>query len=188
MWGILNELGRHSSKAERGAKQRIARLGPEALTELVAALRRHPNAHARGVAASALARFGRRTKPALLRALRDPAMPVRLQALRALDRVWDHSVAPAVIRLLDDPSGGVRINAIAILARHYVAGATGAVIRKLSDPKWYVRLQAARALGALGTARARVPLRRAEWDPRAAVREAAGKALARIERPRTCRR
>ncbi len=184
VWWILDELGSHSSRAEGRARQRIARLKPEVFPELVAALRHHPNAYARSVAASALIRFGRRARPGLRRALRDPAMPVRLHALLALGRVWDRTVASAVIRLLDDPSGGVRINAIAVLARRRVKGAAGALVRRLDDSKWYVRQQAARALGELGVVRARAALMRATLDPRKAVRDAAGEALARIERVR----
>ena len=184
VWWILDELGSHSSTAERRARQRIARLKPDVFPDLVAAVRHHPNAYARSVAASALVRFDRRARPALLRALRDPAMPVRLHALLALDRVWERTVASAVIRLLDDPSGGVRINAIAVLARRRVKGAAGALIRGLDDSKWYVRQQAAHALGTLGVVRARVPLMRAALDPRKAVRDAASEALARIERVR----
>lgn len=187
VWWILDELGSHSSTAERRARQRIARLKPDVFPELVRAVRHHPNAWARSVAASALVRFGRRARPGLRRALRDPAMPVRLHAMLALDRVWDRTVASAVIRLLDDLSGGVRINAIAILARRRVKGAAGALIRRLDDSKWYVRQQAARALGELGVVRARVPLMRAALDPRRAVREAASKALVRIARPRSLR-
>ena len=184
VWWILDELGSHSSRAEGRARQRIARLKPDVFPELVRALRHHPNAYARSVAASALIRFGGRTRPALLRALRDPSMPVRLHALLALGRVWDRTVASAVIRLLGDPSGGVRINAIAVLARRRVKGAAGALVRRLDDSKWYVRQQAARALGELGVVRARAALMRAALGPRKAVRDAAGEALARIERAR----
>lgn len=184
VWSILDELRGHSSRKERRAAARIAALRREIFPELVDALRHHPNPWARGVAASSLVRFGDQARRALLRALRDPAMPVRLHALLAVDRVWAPSATPAIIRLLDDPSGGVRVNVITVLVRRRAHGASRAIMRRVADPKWYVRQQAARALGTLGTPQARGSLRQAMGDPRRAVREAAAQALARIERRR----
>lgn len=178
---ILDELGSHSSTAERRARQRILRFGESAIPELLDTLTHHQNAWAHAVAAATLAHVGGRARPALLRALRDPAMPVRLSALVALNRTWDRSVIPAVIRLLKDRSGGVRGNAAALLGRHRGREASKALVRLLEDPKWYVRQQAARALGQLGVRRVRGPLLRAMSDSSRAVRDATLEALKRLD-------
>lgn len=180
MAAILDRLYRHSSTAERRAGVHILRLGKRALPELLRAAAHHPNAFARSVAVGALASHGTRGRRAVFLALRDPAMPVRLAALVALDRVWTRSAAPAVTSLLQDPSGGVRVNAAAVLARHRVRAAWRPLTRLLRDGKWYVRLEAARALGRLGVAAARRPLARAQRDPSPAVRAAAGEAIERL--------
>lgn len=158
----------------------ISRLGRGTFRQLVTALRVHPNAFARAVAATSLRRFGARARPALLGALRDPAMPVRLSALRSLEHLWTPRVAPAVIRLLRDLSAGIRHNTSAVLGRHHVVAAARPLVRLLDDPVWHVRQQAARALGLLRADRARVALARAATDPRLAVRKAAKKALEQL--------
>lgn len=177
---ILDELGGHSSIRERRAVRRIAELDEQIFPELVAASRHHPNAFARAVAVKSLARFSRSALRPVLRALRDPAMPVRLAALLTLDRLWTGAVPPAVIRLLNDSSPSIRTNAAMVLARHGVRRATPWLVRNLQDPKWYVRQYTARALGILGARKARGALQRAALDPRKAVRESAVEALARI--------
>ncbi len=175
---LLDGLGSHSSTKEHAVIRALNRLGEDVFPDLIEALHRHRNAHARGVAAAALVRFGGRARPALLLALRDPAMAVRLHALLALDRLWTPSLAPAVIPLLRDPSGGVRVNTVDVLARHEVRRAGGALRTALRDPAWYVRQHAAAALGDLGGRGSRPALRQALSDPRKAVREAAREALA----------
>lgn len=178
VWPLLNGLGSHSSTRERRALRRLNRLPPSALPELTAAVQRHPNAFARAVAARALSRFGLRARRSLLRAILDPAIPVRLHALLALEEIWSPSMAPTVIMLLDDPSPGIRTNAVAVLARRRVRQAAPKLIRVLGDPAWHVRQQAASALGIFGANRSRPALILAASDKRKAVREAAKRSLA----------
>jgi len=179
---IIDGLGSHAPAAERRAVRRLVRLGPTARPMLRATLREHPNAHARAVAAVALARIdGPRARSTLIRALSDRTMVVRLHALSALHRLsWGRGAGPAVARLLRDPSGGVRISAIDVLAAHGERPAARAVASRLGDPKWYVRQHAARALGPLGDFSFQVRLERALSDERSAVREAARESLARL--------
>lgn len=147
---ILNGLGSHSGTKERRAVQRLRRLGNSAFPALVGALKHHPNANARSVAASAVSYLGPRSRPALYRALGDRSMTVRLHALIGLDRNWTPRAAARVIRLLKDPSGGVRVNAVAVLGRQRVKRAVGPLIRALRDQKSYVRSAAREALGRVG--------------------------------------
>ncbi len=146
VWDSLNRLGSHSGTKERRAVQHLRRLGKPAFTALAEALKHHPNANARSVAASALSYLGPRSRPALYRALSDRAMTVRLHALIGLDRNWTPRAASWVIRLLNDPSGGVRVNAVAVLGRHRVKNAAGPLARALRDEKPYVRTAARDAL------------------------------------------
>jgi HEAT repeat protein len=179
---ILDRLRGHSGIAERRAVRELVRLGSAAVPGLVWAAAYHHNAFARGVAVRALGAFGKRGRPAVLRALNDRAMPVRLAALIALDQMWTRSAAPYVIGMLRDPSGGIRVNAAAILGRHRVREGSSALVRLLRDGMWYVRQEAAQALGMLRVPAARRGLARALDDPRPAVRRAAAAALERIGR------
>ena len=147
---ILSRLGSHSGTKERRAVQRLRRLGRHAFPALIEALKHHPNANARSVAACALSYLGSRSRPALYRALGDRSMTVRLHALIGLDRNWTPRAAARVIRLLKDPSGGVRVNAVAVLGRHRVKRAVGSLVRALRDEKSYVRSAAKEALGQIG--------------------------------------
>ncbi len=177
---ILSELGRHSSIRERQAVRRLSGLPRDAFPEIAAALQTHPNSFARAVVAASLPHFGPRARKPLLRAIGDPAVPVRLSALLALDRTWNKRVAPVMIQLLDDPSPGIRHNAVVILARRGVESAIPRLTRALEDPSWHVRQQAARALGVLGAEHAQAALKRATTDGRRGVRDAARAALRRI--------
>lgn len=131
---------------------------------------------------AALARLdGSRSQPALIRALRDRTMVVRLHALVALHRhAWGPAARPAVTTLLRDPSGGVRGNTVRILGLHRERSAARAIARSLRDEKWYVRQQAAAALGQVGSGAAVAPLRRALDDARPAVRVAAARSLRQL--------
>ncbi len=177
---ILSELERHSSIRERRAVRRLSGLPTDAFPAVAAVLPTHPNSFVRAVVAAALPYFGPRARKPLLQALGDPAVPVRLSALLALNRIWNKKVAQRMIRLLDDPSPGIRHNAVVILARHGIKAAIPRLAQVLGDPSWHVRQQAARALGVLGAEHAQAALRRATSDGRKAVRDAARKALQRI--------
>ncbi|MBI2123526.1 MAG: hypothetical protein HYT96_05135 [Armatimonadetes bacterium] len=85
---ILDGLRSHSSKREARALERILKLGPTFVPTLIHTAAHHPNAFARDVAVRAIARLHPRPRPVLLRALRDPAMAIRLHALVELDRTW----------------------------------------------------------------------------------------------------
>ncbi len=147
---VLDRLRGHSSRAERRAAHALVALGPKALPELARAAAAQPNAFARATAITALAAHGARGHPAILRALKDPAMPVRLAALLALDAKWYSGAARQVIRLLGDPSGGIRGTAAAVLGRHRVRAARQALGGCLRDDKSYVRLAAVDALERIG--------------------------------------
>jgi len=179
---IIAGLGSHAPAAERRAVRRLVRLGPTARPMLRATLREHPNAHARAVAAVALARIdGARARSTLIGALSDRTMVVRLHALMALGRLaWGRAAAAAVVGLLRDPSGGVRGNAIDVLVARNERRAARAIASCLGDAKWYVRQHAARALGRLAATSEKGRLERALHDARPAVREAARQSLARL--------
>ena len=182
MLDILDRLGSHRPAAERAAVRDLVRLGRRSLTELRSAARSHRNAHARYVALLALERLaGRQAARDLLRALNDPATPVRQHALMILDRsAWTGTAQARVARALDDQSPGVRHFAAAICGRRRVRSAVPRLIACLRDPVWHVRQQGAIALGEIGAARAASALHRATHDARPAVRIAAAKALAKI--------
>lgn len=174
---LINRLGRHSGTRERRVVERLARLGPAAVPHLIRVLRDHRNAFARAVAATSLGRFPSRARRPLLRAFRDPAIPVRLKAMVAAAQTWTPRVATAVMALAGDPSPGIRNNALALLARHRPRRAVPIFIRALRDPVWHVRMQAARALTVMRVSRARRNLLGAAGDPHPAVRNAARQAL-----------
>ncbi len=182
---ILDRLGSHDPRAERRAVRELVALGPRALASLRRAIRTHRNAHARAAATVAVARLaGPLSRRALLDALDDETMVVRLHALMALDRhAWGGRVGRRVVELVDDESAGVRNNAIAVLARRGERSAAAAIARRLADPRWHVRQQAALALGLIGEAHASARLRRSLHDTRKAVRDAARRSLARLATP-----
>lgn len=180
--GVLDRLGSHHPKAERAALRELLRIGRRDVRGSRSAARSHRNAHARYVALLALARLlERRASPALLRALDDPATPVRQQALMAIHRyAWTAGAGGRVARALDDESAGVRHFAAVIAGRRRVRSAVPRLIRRLHDPVWHVRQQAAIALGEIGMRRAAAALGRATLDERRAVRLAAVEALTRV--------
>lgn len=182
VWTLVNRLGRHSGTRERRVVARLARLGLAAFPHLISVLQDHPNTWARSVAAASLGQFRSRARGPLMRALRDPAVPVRLNAMLALDSVWTPRVASAVMTLAADPGPGIRNNALALLARHGTKRAAPVFVNALRDQAWHVRVQAAQALGAMRALQARSVLLRAAADPHPAVRNAARRALKLLPR------
>ncbi len=181
----LDRLGSHHPAAERAALRRLLRIGTAGTLALRKAARTHRNAHARYTALLALARLTeRRASAVLIRALDDPATPVRQHALMALHHfAWTAAAAAHVARALDDESPGVRHFAAVIAGRRQVRRAVPSLVATLRDPVWHVRQQAAIALGEIGDRRAVAALRRATLDTRPAVRLAARKALGAAPTP-----
>lgn len=122
------------------------------------------------------------TLPALIQALGDPHMSVRLYALRALASFeaskvdWTVLITP----LLMDASTGIRVNALAVVAQHEVGGVEAWVVSSLSDSAWQVRLYAIRAVKALGLVAVAAKLEELRSDAQASVRNAALEVLADV--------
>jgi HEAT repeat protein len=96
-----------------------------------------------------------RSVPALLDALGDRRVWVRMAAAEVLGEIGKRRAVPDLINALGDQSGGVRRNAAEALGRIGDARAVPALIEALRDANGEVRLVAARALARIG--RAAVP-------------------------------
>lgn len=89
--------------------------------------------------------------PALIGALKDPDVDVRLQAARALAVIASvPGAAPALIELLDDESADVRKVAVYALGQTRDRAAIPALQARLEDPLEDIRWNAALALAVLG--------------------------------------
>lgn len=156
----------------------LARMGPQIVPRLLETLKSAETAVERRAAAEALGLIGdSRSVSRLIRALKDPAMSVRRNAMVALLRLEAMNAVPHVIRLLGDESGGVRVLAAHVLGKFEDPRAVPALIRALRDSEWYVRQASAMALGEIGDLRATRALEVATRDPRKAVARAAAAAL-----------
>ncbi len=124
-----------------------------------------------------------RAVPALIRALKDHAEYVRLEAARALAKIPDPaSIAPLIEVLAGDEDGSVRREAA--VALRAVGGQSPVVAhafrQALSDPSWEVRAEAARALGRVDDEASVEPLLAALEDRSYTVQTSAQHALANL--------
>jgi len=79
------------------------------------------------------------TKRIIRKALTDPAMSVRLHAIRAIDAMGDKKMAAYIKPLLRDVSGGIRNNALDVLVKFGVKGMSTIAKGCLLDEKKYIR-------------------------------------------------
>jgi HEAT repeat protein len=118
--------------------------------------------------------------PHVLRSLDDPSANVRLEAIRALGRVWGPGrVARLTAITQADPDPYLRAKAIAVLRQTAETGPgiVKAALRSLADKDANVRAQAAGLLGDLQNRRSIPLLVRALGDARWNVQESAENAL-----------
>lgn len=173
---LIAALDHEGKRRSLAVIARIVRLGAEAVPALARSVRGHPQVRIRAWSATALGALAaagvRGTTVALRAALSDPAMSVRLHAVRAIADAGVRRLGAALIPLLRDPSGGVRGNVPATLVRLGVRRAGPALRRACRDDRWYVRLEAVRAIAALHIPAASA-LRGLRDDPRPGVRAAA---------------
>ncbi len=101
-------------------------------------------------AATELSLLGRRAQAALLYALEDSEVAIRVEALLALGRIGSQKAAVAAMRCLDDGNADVRWAAVETLGAIGDAAAVVAIARLLRDDSdLQVRAAAARALGVI---------------------------------------
>jgi HEAT repeat protein len=169
-------------------------IGPEAARvkdALVQKLHLDPTARVRWQAARTLTRVAKEGKsvvPALITAIRDDDLDVRIMAISSLGQLREAALeaVPALSQALGDDEDRVRQAAVAALVN--VGPSSGAVVPPLlnvlkRDPEWRVRDATAAALGQLGpAAAAAVPalIEASLRDDEPNVRRECALALARV--------
>jgi hypothetical protein len=136
---------------ERGQLAMIADLaasGPAGLKTLQRVYEEAPGIDVRRWVVHGLASFpGKEARRIIRLALRDPAMSVRLHAIRAIMVLGDRSLGQQALALIDDASGGIRMNLLDMAVALRVRGYRGVIARGLVDAKAYIRARAAQYAG-----------------------------------------
>jgi HEAT repeat protein len=155
---IVAVFRQHGEQRQHALIAKLARGGPPALAALSEICAGdHPPSVVRW-AVEALGRFrGERVEAILKRALKHPAMSVRLHAMLAVRSLGEPRLAAALLPLLRDESGGIRVNALALVAELGPRWLPDELRRALRDEKTYVRKLAERLIS---EARAASPVRR----------------------------
>lgn len=164
---VLAEADRSPALAERAALESW-RLGRRAPVAALLPLLGDSREGMRYAAAYSLARLRAPAAASrFLEGLRDPSVPVRATAARALTRTYADSaglshdqVADLLLRAIGDADPGVRIQALRSLATLRLPRTAGRVLFLLEDPVPNVQVQAAQALGEIGGEEAGVELQR----------------------------
>lgn len=121
--------------------------------------------------------------PALIAALSDPDMNVRIAAAHSLGNLEDPRAIPGLIAATRDANVKLRSAAFDALSNFEDPRIVEPMIAALKDPDADVREQAARSLGDLEDTRAVQPLIGALADSSASVREAAARSLGDLHDP-----
>jgi len=149
---ILQALDAPGEVSQRRVAEVIQILGARASDPILVILQRPTaNETSLGIAARVAGslRLHRAIDP--LRHLLGHESPnVRLNAVRSLASIGDHSVSAAIAALGEDPSWEVRSSVMQALGRLAAGGQIPLLLQGLSDQEWWVRLNAAEALHALG--------------------------------------
>lgn len=149
---ILQALDAPGEVSQRRVAEVILILGAKASESILAILERpSANENSLGIAARVAGslRLHRAIDP--LRHLLGHESPnVRLNAVRSLASIGDHSVSAAIAALGEDSSWEVRSCVMQALGRLGAGGQIPLLLQGLSDQEWWVRLNAAEALHALG--------------------------------------
>ncbi len=194
--GLAKVLGWLEGEAVQQALTRL--LGHDAVrSQIVEALVRHgagvvtllidqlrgEDLEARQAAAVALGRIGdRRATPALIDALRDPAIAV--PAAGALARIGDRDAFEGLLALLGAPDAATRQAVIAALNSIGHPDLAARIAARLGDPDRLVRESAVRIAGYFGYPECLEQVLQCCHDPAEAVRRAAIESLAYFEDPR----
>ena len=149
---ILHSLDIPGEVSQRRVAEIIMTLGAHA-TEPILAILGNPSANPNSLAIAARVagslRIHRAAHP--LQILLGHEVPnVRLNALRSLASIGEHSVVTAIAGLAEDPSWEVRSGVMHALGRLKAGDHIPLLLQGLSDPEWWVRINAAEALHALG--------------------------------------
>ncbi|MEI6377629.1 MAG: HEAT repeat domain-containing protein [bacterium] len=91
-----------------------------------------------------------RAVSALQNLLTHQAPNVRLNAVRSLALIEDHSTTPSIASLSEDSSWEVRSSVMTALGRLHASDRIPLLLQGLSDPEWWVRHNAATSLIQLG--------------------------------------
>lgn len=172
------------SSGGNNAASRLAKMGPEAVPPLIAALQ-DSNANVRTVAADALGEIGdrRATAPLVSVLAKDGVETARERAATALGRLKDPASVEPLCLALKDAASSVRCNAASALGELRDPRATPALVEALKDSDARVRTFAADALGQGEDRRAVHPLMAALEDADSAVRAKAAWALGGLGDP-----
>jgi HEAT repeat protein len=153
----------HGEERQRALIAELARGGAPALAALAGICEGEQPPSVVRWAVEALGRFrGARVEALLKRALKHPAMSVRLHALLAVRALDEPRLASALRPLLRDESGGIRVNALAMVAELKPRWLAVELKRALRDEKAYVRHLAGKLLArpAVSAASPAAPARR----------------------------
>jgi HEAT repeat protein len=86
----------------------------------------------------------------LSRLLKHQVANVRLNAIRSLASIGDHSLIRDIASLGEDPSWEVRSSVMAALGKLHASDTIPLLLQGLSDQEWWVRQNAGHALMAIG--------------------------------------
>lgn len=186
----LSDGEKHVSTVAAQTIEVLARekAGPKPDDALPALVKLFPNPAAiRAVAAYGSAAAG--VVPQLVPLLKNPEVPVRRQAVRALGKIGEpaKSAVPDVIALVEsDPDAGVQeqaAEALGDIGPSIAAEAVPVLVKALQHTDTMVRRDAVRSLGQMGTAAKGVidDVRALLKDPEDKVRDAAGKSVRQID-------
>lgn len=149
---ILQALDAPGEVSQRRVAEVIQILGARASDPILAILQ-DPGTNENSLGIAARVAGGLRLHRAIdpLRHLLGHESPnVRLNAIRSLASIGDHSVSAAIASLGEDPSWEVRSCVMQALGRLTASAQIPLLLQGLSDQEWWVRLNAAEALHSLG--------------------------------------
>jgi HEAT repeat protein len=172
---LINEINDNSSLLRLKAVKTLGKIRHiSAVPALITALQ---DDAIRACVADALVQIGIPAVPALINEVTDKCSPVRIEAIKTLDRMRDVSAVHGFITALEDELIAAR-SAGAIV--RIGSPAVEALISAVSDTHTEVRLWAANCLGLIGDITAVPALIKAVGDETSQVRTKAVKALKRL--------
>lgn len=151
---ILLALDVPGEVSQRRVAEVIQILGTAASDPLISILERSSsNENSLGIAArvAGILRLHRSTA-SLRHLLGHASVNVRLNAVRSLASVGDHSASAEIAGLAEDPSWEVRSSVMQALGRLQAIDRIPLLLQGLSDQEWWVRCNAAEAILSLGEA------------------------------------